>query len=336
MVLNTIINLYSLPTNIRFPDKNNLIGGFELNGEIYVVYQDSQNTGLTICKNTGEEFMHIPFAQSFKTRCSSNFIAYSDDVLWIGTQNQASEPRESGLIYNYYWFFKIDLKGKTFFFSTTLIPTDRIFPIGNSFWYYDNISTRTIHKWSDLMHIDRADIACSPYKRINPTTSFYPINYSGENHFLETNSLEPDVLYLTNTKLENAEKISLEWFFPDYEPLKHDCQENSNPIRMEITVNDNCLVLREWYELKETRHLIQVNGLEQIYCWDVTNRTQVHFKSRKLNNYVSRVLPIRKNNQVCLWSWEWYSGGHWLKVHDPVYNNESLLGKRKPDCEAIR
>lgn len=324
MALNTIVNINTLPTDIRYPNLNErktFAGAFVYNGQTHVVYQNLQKNALSICQYPGEEIMCIPFDSTYRTHCFSNFIAWTNDTLWIGSRKEIVEVNAQGLPIIKSepepWFFLINLKTKTFTGYKSYVPTGKIFPIGKSYWYWIDGNTKYIYTWSDLVKLNWL---ISPYKVTSSSIEYFPVAYNGAS-FVEVNDLENSQLKFLNENLEQVFETNVLDFFPGYVQLEHvDPDANSNPITRAITVNDNCLLLYESYELQENKHFIEAEGHEQKLCWDFTNQTHVHFESKELDYYVSRVIPVRTGDQVCLWSWEWYPAGNWMKVYEPIDN----------------
>lgn len=156
-----------------------------------------------------------------------------------------------------------------------------------------------------------------PFKIETDTAyKYYQINYQGATHVrfkrgqIDLEFLDGNLNYLF-TKCVFG-------FFPHFEPIDSE-DIGMGPGKYSITINDNCLLARHWYDIIEKNRIVKKPGCEIKLCWDFTNGSQVYFPLRILGNYVSNAVPFRSSTGIKVLSWEMgCPGGYSTKIYDPV------------------
>ena len=351
MVINTVFNEYELPVEIRnpipYPDKKVFHSGFKYNGKTHVSYYVYRYNCFCICELTGQVILSIPLDQSYPIHIFGEFIAIDNNVLWVSLVKKHIMGGET------YCYYLIDLQTLNYIWSDTIFPTDKIKPIGTSYWYIQTKSTLHIYKWEDLKKLDSL---IKPVYVDNPTAQYYPVTWYGSS-FVRFNKSNPFELEFLNMQLEpvfrkNVFDIICKYSKPEY-IYNHNDQDIctikfddtisglllsvQDVCKSTVVINDNCLVLHElWMIMGMGLHVYEKNCYERIFCWDFTNNKQVFFASDYLDFNVTKVLPIRNSNQICLWSYKNISNTNWINVYYPKADGNNVLGKRKPESDAER
>jgi hypothetical protein len=249
-----------------------------------------------------------------------NIIEYSDNILWIGYE---------------YSFYILDMHTRSAHKYLSVFDARLIKPIGRDYWMYaiDENSSVPIFTWDLLTRLEPNMI---PTVIVEPGTKVHPVTLadSAVNFF----AIRNNTIQLLNREFKKINTANVLDFFPHYTKLTHPgVFNNGDEVVMQhlITVNDNCLLYYEWFDVIECRWG-DIEGCESKYCYDFTTSRVVPFENEPLDYYVNGIFPFRDfDGHVKLCSYQYYPAGDWKQIYEPDYSKQedTVLGKRKAEIQ---
>lgn len=232
-----------------------------------------------------------------------NIIEYSDNILWVGYQHT---------------FYIVDMVSMTAHKYTSVIDTQCIKPIGREYWTgpIDENFTVPVFTWDLLTRLE-PDMVPVLNVAATDNTKIYPVTIPGTAvKFVAITGMR---LLFLDCDWKTYTALNVDSFFPNYVQLTHPDSGADNELQTIITVNDNCLLCYEWFDVIDNKWG-DIAGCESKLCWDFTTGQAVPFANKELNHFVTNVFPFRDfDGVVKLCSHEYYPAGSWKRIYEPDY-----------------
>ncbi len=336
-----IIHQHNLiPDEIHLPYPAEFLKAIEYNSQIWCLYNNLQTHELKLSNGLDSILIDPNICSYYKH--SINVIPYSDNILWIGLYNSELLIKPDKTTSCFYIVDLLSLKSNCY---STDFNIKLIKPIGQNYWYYqpDESSNVAIYNWTSLTQLDSS---IQPILDDKPGVKYYPVSWSGASFV----RVEDTTLDFLDSELNCLFSGSVFSFFPGYKPLEcpypnseyahliEDSEELNSQFKWLITINDNCLLYYEWYDVIDG--FVDIEGSENKLCFNFNNDLIIKFKNNVVRYYVSNVFPfINSDGIINLSSSECYPAGSWTAIYEPIEpivvkeNTNSLLGKRKANYE---
>ncbi len=317
MSLKIIHNHNLLPKGI-YPIEH--ICAFTYNHQIYVIQLDLKTKVLSIVSAQMPDFpVLVVGAIGYGEKDSLNVIEYSDNILWIGCE---------------FTFCICDLVSMVARKYDSDFNTRFIIPIGREYWMYVNgRSSVPIFTWDLLTRLERYII---PVVIEEPGARYYPVTACGPNVSYIGTSPNSQYINFMNSNLDIISTCCVLNFFPNYKKLVHPNSNAFTEMQFLITVNDNCLLYYEWFNISIGPNV----GCESKLCFDFTTGQIIPFGNNQLYWIISKIFPFRDfDGIVKICSHESFTTYSQKSIYEPEnlsapdVNANTTLGKRKADIQ---
>ncbi len=232
-------------------------------------------------------------------------IEYSDNILWVGYQQS---------------FYIVDMISMSAHKYSSSINTQCIKPIGREYWsgpVYENFKV-PIYTWDLLTRLEPDMV---PTLSIDKFTQIYPVTIPGTR--IQFVAISQMSLLFLDREWKTVDTLDILDIFPNYTKLTHPDNGVDNELQSLITVNDNCLLYYEWFDVIDNKWG-DVAGCESKFCWDFTNGQAIPFANKQLDYFVTNVFPFRDfDGIVKLCSNEYYPAGSWKTIYEPEYQTQT-------------
>lgn len=343
MALKIIHNHNLLPEDVYHP-KYPLTHfyGFTYNSHLWSLNHILSTRELVL--SSGDITIVLDSNISSNSAYTTNAIEYSDNIIWVGYSDEfASSCSSTSLDTEKFYFCIVDLQSQTSRKYVSELNPRFIKPVGRDYWTYsidkeldEESSVPTyVFTWESLT---RLGDPISPVVVGKPGTQYYPIAWC-QRYRASFVAVNGTTLEFLDAELKTMFSTNIFSFFPDYKKLTHpDSSVLYEPDYL-ITINDNCLLYYEWYNVIDQKWG-DIEGCESKYCLDLTTGQSIPFSNKPLDYFVTDLFPFRDFDGIIkLHSSEFYPAGSWKTIYEPKQIHElpvdSALGKRKALCQII-
>jgi hypothetical protein len=266
---------------------------------------------------TNTNIMQIPLSSPVKHNNSKyNVILYDDNTLWIG-RNSISSYDKIMIKPNYYRdipncsdsVFIVDLIGLTYREMIANFDIRNLNPIGKIYFSVKTENELLVFHWNNLLKMNEG---LKPIAVFPVDVFIYPVNWR-ESYMIKITEGSVNYEFL-DEHFNIMFSVHIKHLFNHYEPIESLYEEQD--VMSIVAVNDNCFMYIECRELVEERRHIIEPGFKQIYCFDLTNNTEIHFENGEIEYIISNIIPYRNNGIVKYIANEFYPAGNWIKRYN--------------------
>ena len=324
MALEIIHNHNLLPVGVyrpKYPLTH--LYGFAYNTQILSLCHNNETKELVL--SFGEKTIVLDSNISANSAYTTNAIVYFNNFLWVGYSCE----------FDKFYFCIVDLQSRISRKYESALNPKFIKPVGRDYWTYtiDETSSVPVFTWESL---ERLGNPISPVVIDEPGTKYYSVEWRRWRDvcFVAVNG---KTLKFVNRELSILFFKDVREFFPQYKKLTHPNSSVLYDPDYLITINDNCLLYYEWYNVIEQKWG-DIEGCESKYCWNFITEQSVPFAHKILDYYVTNLFPFYDFDGIIkLHSSEFYPAGSWKTIYEPEeicsVPIDSALGKRKADCQ---
>jgi hypothetical protein len=290
-----------------------------MNNQVLWIHEDSMDYFTITNMETKNNIIQIPIVSYIKHNNSKyNVILYDDNTLWIG--------RNSIVSYDKIWYdnkyykaipnyknevFIIDLVNVTYKNVITNFDITNLNPIGQKYFTVKTEELLLVFHWSDLLTMNEE---LKPINTFPPDITIYPVNWQ-ESSICKITEGSTNFEFL-DEHFNIMFNVHINDIFKKYKPIETQIEDDD--IMTMVSVNDNCFVFLECRELVEERSHIIEPGLKNVYCFDLTNNTEITFENGEIEHFIENIIPYRYNGRVKYIAYEWYPAGDWVKHYDSL------------------